>query len=73
MDELMEIFTKKNEIFELVDEIHHPTLLKYFDFESDEMLDKKLDVLRQMKKGKSLDDIDGGWDILELYPKEGRV
>ena len=72
-EKLMEIIEKKNEIFKLIDEIHYPVILEYFDFESDKDLDKKIEVLKQVKKGKSLSQIDGFWNILELYPKNGEV
>lgn len=73
MDELIELIEKKNEIMQLVDEIQFPVILEYFDFESDKDLDKKIRVLKQVKQGKSISEIDGFWDILELYPGEDVV
>lgn len=67
---VIELFEKKTKVLQLVDEIAHPVLLDYFDYESNENLDKKIKVLEQMKAGVAIDDIDGFWDILELYPKE---
>lgn len=68
---LMELFEKKNIIFKLVDEIHLPVLLEYFDFESDEHLDKKIKALKQVKAGKDIFEIDGFRDVIEKYPEEG--
>lgn len=70
---LKETITKKNKIFKLIDEIHYPVLLEYFDFESDKDLDKKIEVLEQLKDGKDVSEIDGFWEILELYPDENAV
>lgn len=41
---------------------------QFFDFESDAMLDKKLEVLTEMHGGKSYADVPGFYDILELWP-----
>ena len=70
LDKLMESINKKTKIMKLIDEIHNPLILEYFDIESDKNLDKKIKVLEQVKKGKKFSDIDGFWDILELYPSE---
>ena len=70
IDKLMELINKKTKIMELIDEIHNPLILEYFDIESDKNLDKKIKVLEEVKNGKDFSDIDGFWDILELYPSE---
>lgn len=71
--DLISIFEKKNVIMRLIDEIKYPVILEYFDFESDKDLDKKIKILKQVKSGKSISEIEGFWDILELYPGEGVV
>lgn len=73
VDELMEIINKKTRIMELIDEIRNPLILEYFDIESDKNLDKKIKVLEQINNGKELSDVDGFWDILELYPSENVI
>lgn len=70
-EKLKELIEKKDIIFKLVDEIHLPVLLEYFDFESDENLDKKIKVLKQVKAGKDIFEIDGFRDVIEKYPDEG--
>lgn len=70
IDELMELIDKKTKIMELIDKIHNPLILEYFDIESDKNLDKKIKVLEEVKSGKEFSDIKGFWDILELYPSE---
>ena len=45
--------------------------MKYFDLDSEEMLDEKIEVLEALKAGKKIKDIPEFYDILELMPKEG--
>lgn len=45
-------------------------IMKFFDAESEKMLDQKIKVLEQLKAGKKPDEIDGYYEILELYPKD---
>ncbi len=45
--------------------------MKFFDADSDEMLDEKIEVLEAIKEGKSISEIPKFYDILELMPKEG--
>lgn len=48
-----------------------PMLIKFFDLDSDELLDEKIDVLIALKEGKQIFEIPNFYDILELYPKDG--
>lgn len=73
IEKLMELVNKKNDAAMLVDEIQNPLILEYYDFESDKDIDKKIAVLKQVKAGKPFSEIDGFWDILELYPDEDVV
>ena len=45
--------------------------MKFFDVDSDEMLDEKIEVLEAIKEGKSISEISKFYDVLELMPKEG--
>ncbi len=47
-----------------------PMLIQFFDLDSDELLDEKIEVLTALKEGKQIADIPNFYDILELYPKE---
>lgn len=47
-----------------------PTLQKFFDLFSDELLDEKIEVLTALKEGKQISEIPNFYDILELYPKD---
>lgn len=46
---------------------------KFFDAESEKMLDKKIKVLEQLKAGKNRAEIEEYYEILELYPKDGEM
>lgn len=43
-------------------------LAQFFDIDSRKNMDLKLEVLRKVADGYSIDEIDGFYDILELYP-----
>lgn len=60
---------KKIQIMELLSEISDP-FLQFFDVDSDEMLDEKIEVLKALKEGKSISEIPNFYDILELYPPD---
>ena len=66
MDEL----EKQMTILNLLDEVTVPNpLMNYFDYDSNELLGKKIEVLQRLKDGESIDDIDGGYSIFELLPE----
>ncbi len=46
--------------------------LKYFDLSSEELLDEKIEVLTQLKKGKNIGEIPNLYAVLEKLPKEGK-
>ena len=45
----------------------------FFDLDSDEMLDEKIQVLTDLKNGKTPGEIPNYYKILELYPKNGEM
>lgn len=45
-------------------------LLKFLDLESDKLLDEKIEVLTQLKEGKTIEEIPNFYDILENYPQD---
>jgi len=69
MDE--ELIIKKEQILDLLIEVDDDLVGRYFDDDSDEMLDDKIEVLTALKEGKEIKDIPKYYDILELLPKEG--
>lgn len=65
-----ELFMKKEKIRDLLFEVYEPEL-KFFDLDSNEMLDEKIEVLEALKAGKTIKEIPKFYDVLELMPKEG--
>jgi hypothetical protein len=65
-----ELIMKKEKIRDLMFDVYEPEL-KFFDLDSDEMLDAKIEVLEALKSGKTIGEIPNFYDILELMPKDG--
>ena len=66
----MDKLQKQMAILDLLDEVTVPNpLMNYFDYDSDKLLDKKIEVLQRLKNGESIDDIDDGYSIFELLPE----
>ncbi len=66
MDEL----EKQMAILELLDSVEIPLpLMNYFDYDSEKLLDKKIEVLQRLKNGESIDNIEGGYSVFELLPE----
>lgn len=68
--EMIEKGVKVRQLFSEV--IFPPQLEQFFDFNSDELLDEKIEVLTALKEGKSISEIPKFYDILELYPRDNR-
>lgn len=73
----IEVLDKKNQIYKLFFEIppdRKYLIEKFFDFESNKNLDKKIDIFKQIKSGKNESEIENLDEILEKKPKgEGLV
>lgn len=65
-----ELIEKKVHISELLSKVNDLFVDKFFDFNSDELLDEKIEVRTALSKGKHPADVPRYYDILELYPKE---
>ncbi len=61
---------KKEKIRDLLCEVYQPEL-QFFDRDSEERLDEKLEVLEALKAGKEIGQIPNFYDVLELMPKDG--
>lgn len=48
-------------------------VLQFFDWDSEKMLDEKLEVFQALAEGKTPIDIPKYYDVLELYPKDGAL
>lgn len=60
---------KKGKILDLLMQINDPILLEFFDIESDEMLDEKIEILQRCVNGENIMEI--GTHILEKMPENG--
>lgn len=60
--------SKKMQILDLLMTIDDLLVTKFFDTDSDELLDEKIEVLVALKDGKAISDIPNYYDVLELYP-----
>ena len=60
---------KKGEIIRLLMQINDPVLLEFFDIESNEMLDEKIEILQRCVNGENIMEI--GLQILEKMPENG--
>lgn len=66
-----ELIEKRSQIDELWNVVDFPPMfIQFYDFDSDELLDEKIEVLTALKDGKQVEDIKNFYDILELYPKD---
>lgn len=45
----------------------------YFDVDSEELLDEKIEVLEQIKDGKKIQDIPHFYEVLEKLPGKGSL
>jgi hypothetical protein len=60
---------KKGEIISLLMQLGDPVLLEFFDIDSNEMLDEKIEILQRCVNGENIMEI--GLHILEKMPKDG--
>ena len=64
-----ELIEKMDKIADLFLEVGFPfNMGQFFDFESEKLLDEKIEVLEALKAGKKIEDIPKFYDVLELYP-----
>ena len=69
-----EMIVKGVKVRQLFSEVIFPphSWNSFFNLDSDELLDEKIEVLTALKEGKSISEIPKFYDILELYPKDNR-
>ena len=60
---------KKGKIIQLLMQINDPVLYEFFDIESNEMLDEKINILQRCVNGENIMEI--GLHILEKMPEDG--
>ena len=64
---------KMVEIFDLYTKFDNMLVNKFFNFESEKMLDEKIEVFTALANGKEESEIPKFYDVLELYPKDGQI
>lgn len=62
---------QKDRILDLMFDVQDDLVGRYFDIDSDKLLDVKIEVLTALKTGKNIQDIPRYYDILELLPADG--
>ena len=62
---------KLMKVHQLLTEVSDVLVDRFFDLDSENLLDEKIEVLTALKNGKQIADIPNFYDILELYPKNG--
>ena len=65
-----ELIEKRSKILDLLFEVDCYEVDQFFDAESDEMLDEKIEVLTALKEGTPIKEIPNFYDVLEFYPKD---
>lgn len=70
-DKEKQIIEKQMKIMELLPYAADFFEMKFFDLESDKLLDEKIEVLEAIKEGKTISEIPKFYDVLELMPEEG--
>ena len=66
---------KALKVLELYEKVmyHDQLVAQFFDIESEEDLDLKIEVLEKLANGTPPSDIPEYYDILELYPADGET
>ncbi|MFQ9429077.1 MAG: hypothetical protein ACLR1M_11030 [Oscillospiraceae bacterium] len=57
-------------ITELLEQVSDPLVHRFFDLDSEELLDEKIQVLTALKDGTPPKDIPDYYKVLELMPKD---
>ena len=57
-------------VADLYSEVNDPMIRAFFDLDSEELLDEKIEVLTALKEGKTPSEIPKYYDILELKPDD---
>lgn len=61
---------KKIQIMDLLSYAIGIPVMKYFNLDSDELLDEKIEVLTQIKEGKTIAEIPNFYKVLEDLPED---
>lgn len=70
---MTEVEKKHFEMLQLSIKVRDYVFNKFFDIESMEMLDEKIEVMKQIIDGRPIDEIKNYYKVLELYPKDDTI
>ncbi len=68
-----ELIEKREKILDLLFQVDCYEVSQFFDLDSNEMLDEKIEVLTALKNNKPIKEIPNFYKVLELYPKNGEM
>lgn len=68
-----EFVSKWMKMQELLLIVRDELVLKFFDVESDTMMDEKIEVLENLAAGTPPNEIPNYYKVLELYPEDGAI
>lgn len=57
------------QVLDLLEQVDDPLVHRFFDMNSEELLDEKIQVLKALVDGTPPTDISNYYDVLELMPK----
>ena len=66
----MNVIEKLDKILDLYEQIDDELFKKFFNLDSTEMIDRKLDVMEKLIQGKKPSEITDYYEVLELYPSD---
>lgn len=58
------------QVLDLLEQVDDPLVHRFFDMNSEELLDEKIQVLKALVDGTPPTDIPNYYDVLELMPKD---
>lgn len=68
----MNVIEKLDKILDLYEQIDDELFKKFFDLDSTEMIDQKLEVMEKLIQGKKPSEITDYYEVLELYPSDSK-
>ena len=73
MDEMETLLKHAQMVDLLLDGVLPIDFAPYFDVDSKELLDEKIEVLQALKDGKAISEILNFYEVLELLPPDGEI
>lgn len=67
---MVDLEEKFIQMTELLEQVNDPMVHRFFDLDSEELLDEKIEVLKALIDGKPPESITNYYKVLELMPKD---